>query len=355
MKGKAVMQNHDEIVSLHQKDRSEYNVETCSTDLVLGNSHGREDCLEPKSAIPSGAGLNLPNGFQFDGKDASSTVVIGEPCAVDDDHANICGPLSIPLDLPGSVKKNCNPPEAFLSLSSTQRMESPKRPGTYDFSVTDLRFSSETGDSLSNLSAFRFDDDDTPVGKKSKLNSTPSQLEHSENGWFRYEPTHSKDLSVASKNGSFPGTDYHISHLSSPLCGCTTPEVAQSVSVNSRSPESILRSSAMSFRSTPSIIRRRTFRKSSNNFSDFSTPAQTVQCTQNGDDINSSKAFLNANQGFLASLYKPEAPVSVKPLGRCLEYAFDMEWDPSKVKCGTSVPSTATPDVNFSANRVLIP
>lgn len=163
---------------------------------------------------------------------------------------------------------------------------------------------------------------------------------------------------MASKNGIFPSTestDYHISHLSSPLCGFTTPGVPQSVSVNSRSPESILRSSAMSFRNTPSIIRRRSFQKSSHDFSSFSTPAQTVQRTQNGEGVNSSKAFLKAKQGFFASLFEPEAPVSVKPLGRCLEYAFDMEWDPSKVKCGTTISSTATADVNFGANGVLIP
>lgn len=160
------MQNHDEIVTFHQKDRSEYNVETCSTDLVLGNSHEQENCLEPKSVIPSGGGLNFPNGFQFDGKDASSTGIIGEPCTGNDNnHANVCGSSSTPLGLPGSVKKTSNPPEVVLSLSSTQRMESPKRPGTYDLSVTDLRFGGETDSSLSNLSAFQFDDD-TPVGKR---------------------------------------------------------------------------------------------------------------------------------------------------------------------------------------------
>lgn len=358
MKGTAVKQNHGEIVSLHQKDGSEYTVGTCLTDLVLGNAYGGENCLEPKSVIPSGGGLNLPNGFQFDGKDATGTAVIGEPCTDNDNHANMCEPLSIPLGLPGSVKKNCNPcnpPEAVVSLTSKQRLESPKRPWTYDLSVTDLRFSSETGDSLSSLSAFRFGDDDTQVGKKSKLNSTPLQSEHIKHSWFCYEPIHLKDLLVASKNDCFPSTDNHTRYSSSPSCGFTTPKVAQSVSINSRSPESILRSSAMSFRNTPSIIRKRTSRKSSNNFSDCSTPAQTVPCTQNGEDINSSKAFPNAKQGFVASLCKPEAPVSVKTLGRCLEYAFDMEWDPSRVKCGTSVSSTATPDVNFSANRVLIP
>ena len=128
-KGTAVKQNHGEIVSLHQKDGSEYAVGTCLTDLVLGNAYGGENCLEPKSVIPSGGDLNLPNGFQFDGKDATGTAVIGEPCTDNDNHANMCEPLSIPLGLPGSVKKNCNPcnaPEAVASLTSKRRLESPK-------------------------------------------------------------------------------------------------------------------------------------------------------------------------------------------------------------------------------------
>ncbi|RVW16368.1 hypothetical protein CK203_067842 [Vitis vinifera] len=291
MKGTAVKQNHGEIVSLHQKDGSEYTVGTCLTDLVLGNAYGGENCLEPKSVIPSGG-----------------TMTIMQICV------NLCLFLWVFLVL---LKKNCNPcnpPEAVVSLTSKQRLESPKRPWTYDLSVTDLRFSSQTGDSLSSLSAFRFGDDDTQVGKKSKLNSTPLQSEHIKHSWFCYEPIHSKDLLVASKNDCFPSTDNHTRYSSSPSCGFTTPKVAQSVSINSRSPESILRSSAMSFRNTPSIIRKRTSRKSSNNFSDCSTPAQTVPCTQNGEDINSSKAFPNAKQGFVSSLCKPEAPVSVKTL-----------------------------------------
>lgn len=358
VKGKAPEQNNDEIVSLHQKDGPEYTYETCSTDMVIGNAHG-ENYSEPKSVIPSGGAPNLPNGFWFGSKNADDTAVIGEPCREDDNHANICGPFSSALGLPASVNKNCNPcnsPEAIiLSLTSKQRLGSPERTWTDAMSVTGSRISSEAGDSVPSLSAFQFGDDDTQIGKKSKFNSIPLYPEHTKNSWFCYEPIYSKDLLVASKNDCFPSTDNYISHSSSPLCGFTTPTVDWSVSITSRSPESILRSSAMSYRNTPSIIRKRTSQIPSNSPSDCSTPAETVPSKRMGEDINSRKALPCAKQTSLTPLCIPEALVSVKPLGRCLEYAFDMEWDPSRVKCGTSVSSTATPDDNFSANRVLIP
>ncbi|RVW85630.1 hypothetical protein CK203_037499 [Vitis vinifera] len=63
----------------------------------------------------------------------------------------------------------------------------------------------------------------------------------------------------------------------------------------------------------------------SNNFSGCSTPAPTVPSTQNGEDVNSNKTFLNAKQGFLSLLCKPKDPFSVKPLGRCLEYACESD------------------------------
>ncbi|RVW32876.1 hypothetical protein CK203_096653 [Vitis vinifera] len=63
----------------------------------------------------------------------------------------------------------------------------------------------------------------------------------------------------------------------------------------------------------------------SNNFSGCSTPAPTVPSTQNGEDVNNNKTFPNAKQGFLSLLCKPEDPFSVKPLGRCLEYACESD------------------------------
>ncbi|KAL6319040.1 hypothetical protein AAG906_001513 [Vitis piasezkii] len=63
----------------------------------------------------------------------------------------------------------------------------------------------------------------------------------------------------------------------------------------------------------------------SNNFSGCSTPAPTVPSTQNGEDVNSNKTFPNAKQGFLSLLCKPKDPFSVKPLGRCLEYACESD------------------------------
>ncbi|XVF10649.1 hypothetical protein REPUB_Repub07fG0200600 [Reevesia pubescens] len=67
-------------------------------------------------------------------------------------------------------------------------------------------------------------------------------------------------------------------------------KLAESLSPNSSSPESILRISAMTFKNTPSIIRKRSYKKAWNdNFSDAAcSPVRTFSCFHWEGEINST-------------------------------------------------------------------
>ncbi|XVF51531.1 hypothetical protein PTKIN_Ptkin04bG0192200 [Pterospermum kingtungense] len=88
----------------------------------------------------------------------------------------------------------------------------------------------------------------------------------------------------------FPIEDYQDMHLKGSSCCSTPPKLAGSLSPNSycSSPESILRISAMTFKNTPSIIRKRSYKKGWNdNFSDAAcSPLRTFSCCNLEGEIN---------------------------------------------------------------------
>lgn len=78
------------------------------------------------------------------------------------------------------------------------------------------------------------------------------------------EPTLLNDVVNAIGKNEFLSTDDHVRHPNTRSCYSTPTDVRQSMYANISSPESRLRTLAMTFKNTPSIIRKRTSRKFGN-------------------------------------------------------------------------------------------
>lgn len=76
--------------------------------------------------------------------------------------------------------------------------------------------------------------------------------------------------------------------------------------------------------------------------------------SRGGRDVNSTD-FLNMKQGFSSFFHRPETSVGFVSLGRCLEYAFDLEKDSVPAKCCQLVSASASQNPDIGANTMLIP
>ncbi|XP_057998151.1 transcription factor MYB3R-2 isoform X2 [Hevea brasiliensis] len=134
-----------------------------------------------------------------------------------------------------------------------------------------------------------------------------------------------KDGNILLQNVSYSSTDSCIRTAGSPVSSCA---LANQISHNWGSPESILRSAASSFKSTPSIIRKRSFKTSRQ--ADNATHCDHVcklednvenlslhLCTCNKDGDNKMDPS-NEKQPFLS-------PAKSQKLEKCLEDAFNVE------------------------------
>lgn len=231
-----------------------------------------------RTASPELRKRNVPNT-------CSTNLALGNPKSVitDDDNLGFSRYTKI---------RKVEPSDSSLTTSET-----PKR--SKSDSVKDLKFGNSPDNSFLSLSTFGFSE-----GKSQKLVcGTPSY------GSLCYQPPQLKNLAISLENNHF---------------SCSTPpDLALSISVSS--PESILRNSAMSYKNTPSIIRKRTPRKSVSATSsyDFSKNVETIE---SGNTNRGSESWLHRSQ---------------PSLGRRLDYMFDSEWDPTMVRCRT--PGSVTP------------
>nr|GEY79177.1 myb-related protein B-like [Tanacetum cinerariifolium] len=183
---------------------------------------------------------------------------------------------------------------------STSLDETPKRLRVA--SVSDLKLATSPDNSFLSLS--------TLTTEKHIVSGTPPYRS------LYYQPPQVKNLTLLLENCGSPTTPH---------------DLALSISVNNSSPESILRNSALSYKNTPSIIRKRTPKKSV----EPCTPgeAQTRHhCSENIKTLESE----NAKRGSESWLHRPQ-PI----LGRRLDYMFDAEKDPTLVSCCT--PGSVTP------------
>ncbi|KAF2282567.1 hypothetical protein GH714_043196 [Hevea brasiliensis] len=144
-------------------------------------------------------------------------------------------------------------------------------------------------------------------------------------GVLSYESLQLKDGNILLQNVSYSSTDSCIRTAGSPVSSCA---LANQISHNWGSPESILRSAASSFKSTPSIIRKRSFKTSRQ--ADNATHCDHVcklednvenlslhLCTCNKDGDNKMDPS-NEKQPFLS-------PAKSQKLEKCLEDAFNVE------------------------------
>ncbi|KAL8266555.1 hypothetical protein R6Q59_003899 [Mikania micrantha] len=111
----------------------------------------------------------------------------------------------------------------------------------------------------------------------------------------------------------------------------TPPDLSLSISINSSSPEAILRNSGLSYKNTPSIIRKRTPKKTVDH-----DCSKTVETGELEKENYGSDSWLQRSQ---------------PSLGRRLDYMFDAECDATVARCGT--PGSVTP--SSKANVILTP
>ncbi|KAM1037315.1 hypothetical protein ACFX2C_032136 [Malus domestica] len=151
------------------------------------------------------------------------------------------------------------------------------------------------------------------------------------------------DASTCTKSNCIPPTR--------PPCYSTPRSLAQNTSVSSGSPGSRLKNLALSFKNTPSIIRKKSSRRTDpNNFPDVnsSKACSTLSRTSEGGGTN-SRDFANGKFGSFSFRHRPQNSAAVKSLGRRLEHEFDAEKDSGSDQCGHAFSAYASPDVGFGA------
>ncbi|KAJ7952353.1 Myb-related protein like [Quillaja saponaria] len=169
--------------------------------------------------------------------------------------------------------------------------QSPKR---QRFSLPNGKFMVD-GESISPHSSYlelRFHENKGQVGKENEIQRTPLRTDNTFRAQSPGESPALKDLTTSRMINVHPIAD-------SPFCYSTPPNSDLRIYADDSSPESVLRNLAMNYQNIPSIIRKRTFRKSDRD-------REHVMAK----DISEIK------QGFLSH--------SAISLGRCLEFSCNM-------------------------------
>ena len=354
----------DEMFSLNHRMELEHNVETCSTDLGLGNAyereiHSMEKSIKVVTDKPSERGetelVDPLNGTRLDSTGASASGITTGSCTNNTIHDKPLGPLlvsflDVPLDASAYTKPNCIPVARKI-------LESPKRLRDYASGIMNSRVTNGSGNPCSTSLTLRLGVDMGQVGKKNQVDRVSLHAVDKSHGFLPSEPPLLNDLvNPVENSGGSPSTYDCVRHPNTPFCYSSPTYLGQSMYANGSSPESILRNSAMTFTNTPSIIRKRTSRKtgSANLPHVTCTPESRVSYICDRQDVNSTD-FLNTKRGFLSFFRGTETSVAFKSLERCLEYAFDLEMDSVAVKCGKSVSASLSPNIDICASKMLIP
>ncbi|KAF7132817.1 hypothetical protein RHSIM_Rhsim09G0091200 [Rhododendron simsii] len=337
--------------------------ETCSTELVLGNA---KLIVNPLELNPYSAGVEAGGNkqkspssrIQFSGTYTGARGLTSEPCQ-GDSPLGIHDPLKASshddfFHAFNSTKYAFNSLNADLPFTSEKTFESSKRHRSCGrgLGVANLESGSLSENSCLSLSTFGINEPYDQVYKKNRIHAIPHHSDDKYYGYLSYKSPQLKDFVTPKKNvGGWLSVDSYLSHDNSHVCCSTPPDLELSMSVNSSCPGSMLRNSAMSYKNTPSIIRKRSSRKAvSSNYSDRNyTSARMISCTREVD-------FMNVKQdGAVCLSHRSEASVVDRSLERRLECEFDKEWDSAAVRCCTPVSTTGASGLNFGANRMLTP
>ncbi|KAK9984428.1 hypothetical protein SO802_033953 [Lithocarpus litseifolius] len=350
MKVKVEKLNFNKMFSLNHSMELEHNVDTCSTDLVLGNAYGGEIHLMAKRGEPE---LVDPlNGTQSNHKGAAASGITTRSSIHNVSHDETDGPLVATfLDVflaASTYTKQNHIPVAHKIL------ETPKSLREYASGVMNSRMTNGSGNPCSTSLTLGLGERMGQVGKKNQVHRVSRHAVDKNHAYLPSESPLVNDLvNAVEDSGKSPSTYVHFSHPNTPICYSIPTYLGQSMYANGSSPESTLRNSAITFKNTPSIIRKRTSRKTGNaNLPDVTcTPESTVTSICDRQYVNSTN-FLNTKQGFLSFFGNTETSVAVKSLERCLEYAFDLEKESVAVKCGKSVSASMSPNIDICANTM---
>ncbi|KAI3812960.1 hypothetical protein L1987_17673 [Smallanthus sonchifolius] len=189
---------------------------------------------------------------------------------------------------------------------------------------SDLKLGTSPDNSFLSLSVLGISEGSTQTTENHLVYETPP------NRSVCYQPPKFKNLAKFVEYGGFgsPTTaNSCISRQSNGQVSCSTPpDLALSISINSTSPESILRNSGLSYKNTPSIIRKRTPRKIVGH--DCSKNVETGELEK---EKCGSDSWLHRSQ---------------PSLGRRLDYMFDAECDPTVARYCTPGPVTPSSKAN---------
>lgn len=354
-------QNPDELVSVHGRMGLKCSADTGASKLLCRLVNGEQNQLEAKhgATFKTSVGMDeLMNGIHFSDVGANGSVAMIESGRNNSKHDILNSSMELRFDVSASTRPCCSALDAAVpfTLNSTK---SPNRLRGHEFCILHSEFENKTESSLSYTSTSATGEDKSVTekeGKFPKLNVHMQSVDSNEQR-LHHESAHPKDL-VTDLDGAQPSIiHHHVLHANSPF-SCSTPSnCARYAFVSVNSPESILRNSARTFKNTPSIIRKRAYKEAGvDKSSDVaSTPSWKISCTNStSEDINNAD-IPNGKQGCLSFFCKPGSSLAVKSLRRQLDYAFEMERDAAAAKCGNPFPATASPNIEFFSNAMVIP
>ncbi|CAL5401076.1 unnamed protein product [Camellia sinensis] len=358
--------------SYEQRLDYERTVDT-SLKLVLGNGKGRgnhpQSFKQGDCRIPQEGSYSVTPPFRAHGwigeqrQDGNNNVKnSGNPHQIIDDQPNAhVNPLSSykhtcsswssykhtqnplssnpHLDVTGHIGHNYTPCEAALPVTSKKFLMFPEGTHGNMLSVNclgsgDSGLSSQTHNSPS----FR---PNYESNKKSSDPETPSKLIDKSLGGLCYEPLQEEDLNIFVKTGEFLSTDSYIRLPLTPTSFCTPKTNEKHKSTDYSSPESILRSAAMSFKNMPSILRKRGVRNSNQ-----ASITSCSNCTteENADTTINGSVLPNAKQPFFSppKAQKLENSAAIRSVEKRLEYAFDNVSDSANCTVNVSVEADAS-------------
>lgn len=136
-----------------------------------------------------------------------------------------------------------------------------------------------------------------------------------------------------------PRTGIHdgFDEASHQLIDSCPSNLSLSISSNAGSPESILKSSAISYRNTPSIIRKKAFRDAASGI--YSTTFSPMLVLSG----SSNRKYADSGSG---------SSVTGQAVERRLEYAFDLEWNSTSMKCYS--PGSAALSSELTADKKIM-
>lgn len=329
-----------------------------STILALGNANFSADCAETKSAClgtcRSSEKVRI-NGIQFGWFSTITSGSSSKPLSTGSANKTRSWNLS-PNSLNNTADACCHiktDHDLDVVHPNTRMFESLKRSWNSPCVTDDWCDQSPVNTFLS-LSLCGSTDESKKAAKRSRVCDTPLLVDQKESGSLCYEPPQLTDFNVPISSGRRTSVDKDIEHASQ-LFNSYPSNLSLCISSNDGGPESILKSSAMSYRNRPSIIRKKSFSKAANaSYSrSLSTPVRIISSASDSKDANSSN-LISEKCCLHSKDIKSGSSVIGQALERRLEYAFDLEWDSTTVRCCT--PGSPTPSSELKVDtKIMLP